>query len=201
MNQRFARKSLWTVRELGLPTLVRACPDCPATRHRASGRFRLNANGKLLDAWLLVLCAGCGRTSKVPVHERVHVRDLSDARRLALESNDPALVRELLTDASLAERRGYTLDWSGTWALETDVPFLELDPESSTFMNTEILVHFEHPARIRLERLLMEGLRLSRGRVRDLVDDGVIVLPDGLRRSGKVGADFGFCVVISSELS
>jgi len=42
--------------------------------------LRTNANGRLLDVWMLVLCTGCGRTSKVPIHERAHVRDLDGAR-------------------------------------------------------------------------------------------------------------------------
>lgn len=204
MNQQIARKSLWTVRGLGLPAVVRACPDCSSTRHLASGKFRVNANGKLLDVWLLVLCAGCGRTSKVPVHERVHVREIDDARRAAFEDNDAALVREVVSSAALAERRKYGLDWTGTWALETDMPFASLDRDVRTApaaANTEVLVRFELPVPVRLERLLMEGLGLSRGRVRALIDDGAIRLPAGLRVSGKVSADFGFGVVFSSELS
>jgi len=121
------RKALWAVRESGLPAVVKPCPDCPGTRHHPSGRFRVNANGKLLDVWLLLCCAACGRTSKVPVHERVHVRSLEPARRLAYETNDPAMVRELTMSASLAAKNGYRLDWTGTWELETDTPFYPPD--------------------------------------------------------------------------
>lgn len=89
------RKALWAVRESGLPTVVKPCMGCSGTRHTPSGKFRVNANGKLLDVWLLLCCAACGLTSKVPVHERVHVQSLGRARRLAYETNDPAMVREL----------------------------------------------------------------------------------------------------------
>ena len=116
------RKALWAVRESGLPAVVKPCTDCPGTRHHPSGRFRVNANGKLLDVWLLLCCAACGRTSKVPVHERVRVQSLARARRLAYETNDPAMVRELTMSASLAAKHGYRLDWTGTWELETDTP-------------------------------------------------------------------------------
>lgn len=188
MNQDFGRKSLWTVRQLGLPAVVRACPDCRCTRHRASGKFRVNANGKLLDVWMLVLCSGCGRTSKVAVHERVHVRDLDGARLTAFENNEADLVRELVTSASLAERRGYRLDWEGTWELETDIPFVDL--EEGIPSDTEIFVRYELPVPIRVERLLMEGLGLSRGRVRTLIEDGLIRLPGRLRATGRASADF-----------
>ncbi|WP_377267835.1 DUF1062 domain-containing protein [Peterkaempfera sp. SMS 1(5)a] len=55
------RKALWAVRQSALPTVVRPCPDCSGMRHRPSGKIRVNANGKLLDVWLLLSCAACDR--------------------------------------------------------------------------------------------------------------------------------------------
>jgi len=178
------RKALWAVRESGLPTVVKSCVDCSGTRHRPSGRFRVNANGKLLDVWLLLRCAACGRTSKVPVHERVHVHSLERARRMAYEMNDPAVVRELTMSASLAAKNRYRLDWTGTWELETDMPFYSPgDPAS-----LRVVISFELPAPVRVERLLMLGLGLSRVDVRRMVADGRIRLP--LALDAKAHQDF-----------
>ena len=41
-------KALWVIRELGLPAIVKACVSCSSTCHRPTGKFRVNANGKLL---------------------------------------------------------------------------------------------------------------------------------------------------------
>ena len=116
------RKALWVVRELGLPAIVKACVSCRSTRHHPTGKFRVNANGKLLDVWMLISCELCDRTSKIPVHERIHVRALDRERLLMFENNDPAMVRRLAMDTALAGKAAYRLDWSGTWALETDMP-------------------------------------------------------------------------------
>jgi hypothetical protein len=168
-----ARKAQWAVRRSALPTVLRPCPGCSGTRHRPSGRIRVNANGKLLDVWLLLHCAGCDRTSKVPVHERVHTQALDPARRLAYETNDPAVVGELAMSASLAARNGYLLDWTGAWTLETDTPHpVPDDPTPLT-----VLISFDLPAPVRVERLLMLGFGLSRGEVRRRVADGRIRLP------------------------
>ena len=183
------RKVLWTVRESGMPTIVRPCTDCSGTRHRPSGRFRMNANGKQLDVWLLLLCAACGRTSKVPVHERVHVQSLDHARLLAYEANDLATVRELTMSASLATKTGYRLDWTGTWSLETDAPLYSPDDPAPL----RVLISFELPAPIRVERLLMPGLGLSRTVVRRMVADGRIRLPCAL--DAKAYRDFEFTVL------
>lgn len=183
------RKALWAVRQCALPAVVRPCPDCSGTRHHPSGKFRINANGKLLDVWLLLCCAACGRTSKVPVHERVHVRTLEPARLVAYENNDPAVVRELTMSASLAAKRGYRLDWTGTWELETDTPFYTPDDPAPL----RVLIGFELPAPVRVERLLMLGLGLSRAEVRRMVARGRIRLP--LPLDAKTHQDFEFTVV------
>lgn len=182
------RKALWAVRESGLPAIVKPCVDCSGTRHHPSGKFRLNANGKLLDVWLLLCCAACDRTSKVPVHERVHVQSLDRARQLAYEANDPAMVREQTMSASLAAKNGYRLDWTGTWELETDLPFYSPDDPASL----KVLISFELPAPVRVERLLMLGLGVSRAEVRSMVATGRIRLPTAL--AAKAHQDFEFTV-------
>jgi hypothetical protein len=168
-----ARKAQWAVRRSALPTVLRSCPSCSGTRHRPSGKIRVNANGKLLDVWLLLHCAGCDRTSKVPVHERVHTQSLEPARRHAYETNDPAVVAELATCPSLAARNGYLHDWTGTWRLETDTPRRALDDPTPL----TVRISFDLPAPVRVERLLMRGLGVSRGEVRRMVADGRIRLP------------------------
>ncbi|KOY56831.1 DUF1062 domain-containing protein [Streptomyces sp. XY332] len=182
------RKALWAVRQSALPSVVRPCPDCSSTRHRPSGKIRVNANGKLLDVWLLLNCAACDRTSKVPVHERVHVSSLDPARRMAYETNEPAVVRELTMSASLAAKNGYLLDWTGTWELETRTPLYALDGPTPL----KVLVGFELPVPVRVERLLVRGLGLSRTEIRRRVGDGRIHLP--LALNAKRHRDFEFTI-------
>ena len=73
-------------------------------------KFRVNANGKLLDVWMLICCELCGRTSKIPIHERIHVQALGSERLLMFENNDPAMVRGLAVDVALADKAAYQLD-------------------------------------------------------------------------------------------
>ncbi|MEU6148522.1 DUF1062 domain-containing protein [Actinosynnema sp. NPDC047251] len=185
------RKVLWVVREIGLPALVKDCVSCRSTRHRPTGKFRVNANGKLLDVWLLVGCESCGRTSKIPVHERVHVNALDHDRLVLFENNDPATVRDLTTDPAAAGRAGYRLDWRGTWVLDTDLPFHE--PDHGEPVPLEVVVRFELPAPVRVEKLLMAGFGLSRSAVRGLVGSGRIRLPVAV--DAKVREDFTLFVV------
>src|SRR5258708_7505975 len=185
------RKALWVIRELGLPAIVKACVSCRSTRHHPTGKFRVNANGKLLDVWMLICCELCGRTSKIPVHERIHVQVLEHERLLMFENNDPAMVRHLAMDGALTGKAACRLDWSGTWELETDMPFYELEREDPAAL--EVLVRFELPAPIRVEKLLTAGFGLSRSAVRGMVDSGRTRLP--LAIDAKAREDFPLFVI------
>src|SRR5260221_771661 len=107
------RKALWVIRALGLPAIVKACVSCSSTRHHPTGKFRVNANGKLLDVWMLICCERCGRTSKIPVHERIHVKPLAGERLLMFENNDRAMPRHLAMDPALARKPAPHLDCTG----------------------------------------------------------------------------------------
>ena len=105
----------WVVRRTRLPLLSLRCVDCRSESASAcEGRFRVNANGKLLDVWLLVRCVSCDRTSKLTVHERVPVRSFDPAALAAYQANDPELVVATLLDPLLARRGRFTLDWEGS---------------------------------------------------------------------------------------
>jgi hypothetical protein len=179
------RKALWVIRELGLPAIVKTCVTCRSTRHHPTGKFRVNANSKLLDVWMLISCERCGRTSKIPIHERINVRALENDRLVMFEKNEPAMLRHLAMNASLASSAGYRLDWSGTWKLETDMPFYELEHADPAPL--EVIVRFERPAPIRVEKLLMAGFGLSRSAARDMVDSGRVRLPMAIDARAREG--------------
>ncbi|MFI7072832.1 DUF1062 domain-containing protein [Micromonospora sediminicola] len=110
----------WFVRRTRLPLLSLRCVDCRSeSATTGDGRFRVNANGKLLDVWLLVRCVSCDRTSKLTVHERAPVSSLDPVTLHGYHVNDPVLVAATLVDPALARRGRFTLDWTGAWRLDT----------------------------------------------------------------------------------
>jgi hypothetical protein len=184
-----SRKALWVVKELGLPAIIKACVSCRLTRHHATGKFRVNANGKVIDVWMLIRCEQCGRTSKIPVHERVGVRALKRERLLMFEGNNRSVARDLAMDGTLAAQAAYRFDWTGTWKLETAMPS-ERGREAPGPL--EVIVRFELPVPIRLEKLFMTGFGLSRSVVRDMADSGRVRLPMAIDAKGR--EDFAFFV-------
>jgi hypothetical protein len=123
----------------------------------AEGRFRINANGKLLDVWLLVRCVSCDQTSKVTVHERIPVRSLDSLQLHAFETNDPALIAQTLLDPLIARRNRFTLEWNGAWCLVTPP-----GPPADATWPIQVKVEFLDPVPVRPGQLIAQGLGISR---------------------------------------
>ncbi|MGI5201288.1 DUF1062 domain-containing protein [Spirillospora sp. CA-108201] len=170
----------WVVRRTRLPLLSLRCVDCPSGSASAGeGRFRVNANGKLLDVWLLVRCTHCDRTSKLAVHERAPVRSLDPAELHGYRVNDPELVASRLLDPLLARRNRFTLDWTGAWRLDVPSPWLD------EAWPVQVEVVFDDPGPVRPDRLIAHGLGLSRNEVLRRVRCDV-----PLRRQASAGFTF-----------
>jgi hypothetical protein len=174
----------WAVMPTCLPLVRRRCHVCASGRFRAGGKFRVNANHKLIDAWLLALCTACGDTVKLTVLERMHVRSIRPELLDRLQDNDPGLTAELLQDPFLQHRNRITLDWDGAWRLDT---------HGSDHLDREVVdISVRNAARIpvRPVRLVAEGCRLSRAEVERLITEGSLV--SAVRLSGKLSGDFTF---------
>ena len=172
-------KGRWRTR---LPLLTFACVDCPCTlAHTGQGRFRVNANGEPLHVCLLVNCVGCDRTGELTVHDRVPVRSLPADLLDGYTANAPDLVAHTLMDPWIVWRNRFTLLWDGCWELHAPTP-------SQGPWPVRVLVVFDDPVPLRPERLLAQGLGLSRGEVARRVKTDI---PLNRRRQ----RDFSFLLV------
>ncbi|WP_327362188.1 DUF1062 domain-containing protein [Streptomyces sp. NBC_01296] len=174
----------WVVMPTCLPTVLRRCPACASDRFRANGKFRVNANHKLLDAWLLVLCTACGDTAKLTILERMNVRSIRPELLDRMHRNDPGLAAELLQDPVVRRRNRIALDWDNAWRLDTG---------GSDHLDREVVdvsVRFAARIPVRPVRLIAEGCGLSRAEVERLITEGKLV--SAVRLSGKLSGDFTF---------
>ena len=174
----------WAVVPTCLPLIFRRCHVCASERFRASGKFRVNANHKLIDAWLLALCTACGETAKLTVLERINVRSIQPELLDRLHHNDPDLTAEFLQDPVVQRRNRIALDWDNAWRLDTG---------GSDHLDREVIdvsVRFAARIPVRPVRLIADGCRLPRAEVERLITEGKLV--SAVRLSGRLTGDFTF---------
>lgn len=178
--------TIWVVVPTCLPTIIRRCHACAAERFRTTGKFRVNAHHKRLDAWLLALCTVCGDTTKLTVFERTNVRTVQPELLDRLHHNDPGIAAELLHDPVMQQRNRIALDWDDAWRLDSG----GLDYRGD--VTIDVSVRFLARIPVRPVRLIADGLGLSRAEVERMNAEGR--LTSTVRLSGKRSGDFDFTV-------
>lgn len=152
--------------------------------YRCSSKFRVNANGKRIDVWLIYRCIDCDNSWNFGIFERCNRRDIGPTLLASLESNDPMLARRHAFDVvALRNRVGRVEEFS-----DVAVHKHRLGDEGATAL--EIRLALEAPTSLRLDRLLAGELGISRSRLQALDEKGLlVVVPDGARALRKSARD------------
>jgi len=167
---------LWTVVPEMAPRPWLHCSRCGENRpFRSTGKFRLNANGKCLDAWLIYGCVECGQTWKRTILKRQGVATLEPSFLAALQANDLQLARRIALDTDHLRQPNHRHTTSGPVLVEKMV----LSPATAPSHHLEIRLVLPVPCSMRLDRLLARELGITRLRLRRLQLDGrLAILPE-----------------------
>lgn len=155
----------WTITPRTAPQPRLDCSRCRAPRcFRSSGKIRVNANGRRIDAWLIYRCTACDSTWNRPIVERREVSTLDRQLLQSLEANDPDLVRGLAFDAAALKR------WTGHVQESDDVLVTRrvLSESLRPVVLLEIECRVPRPIGLRADRLLASELGVSRSAIQRL---------------------------------
>jgi hypothetical protein len=169
------------------------CSRCGAAKpFRSSQKFRVNANGKRVDAWLIYRCTACDNTWNRPVLERRNVDNVDPSLLEALRRNDSELAQRLTYDIGDMGRRTATTGVSADVTLRKER--LCEAPLSVRWLSLRLAV--PQPVSLRLDRLLARELSLSRTHLQALQKaDRLVIAPDGPRMLRRPLRD-GTCVTL-----
>ncbi|MEM9190317.1 MAG: DUF1062 domain-containing protein [Myxococcota bacterium] len=151
--------AVWMVRAMRSPRPRRWCRRCDDNQpFESTDKFRVNANGKKIDVWLIFACQGCGARWNHRLVQRRTVPQIGEDRYRRYLDNDVALARaEAFAMAGKDARR---------------VPF-EVE-RSGDGPSAEIEIHLEEPIDLRVDQLLAVGLGVSRGTLRRHLDRALL---------------------------
>ncbi|XUR34363.1 DUF1062 domain-containing protein [Rhizobium leguminosarum bv. trifolii] len=160
----------WTIIPRTAPQPWIACGGCGGLRaFQSSGKIRLNANGRKLDAWLIYKCLTCDRTWNRPILERRNVRDIDPAVLDALQSNDPDWIRAETFKLDALRHKSQRVDEFAEFEIAKE---MQSETANWTRLAIELMVPF--PTSTRLDRLLASELKVSRARLQALHEEGMV---------------------------
>lgn len=156
----------WTVIPTTPPQALRACSTCNAQRpFKHSGKMRVNANGKRIDAWLIYTCTTCDTTWNRPILERQNIRTIDPVMLEAFQANDIGWTERLAFDVGHLRQQVAKVQEFPDVEIEKSVLRKGIQP----WTDLNIFLRVPLPTILRLDRLLANELVISRHRVLSLV--------------------------------
>lgn len=185
----------WTIIPQTFPQPWLACSRCGGPKpFRCSGKFRLNANGKRLDAWLIYRCSDCEATWNRPLFERRHRDDVDPLMLQALQENDPDCISGFAFDVAELRRHASRIEGAAIVTVRKEVL-----AAAAPFSALEILMSVSAATPVRTDRLLATELGLSRKRIEELQGTGrLVVTPGGGKALARAVRD-GTSVVLDLD--
>ncbi len=171
MNRNLRKQ--WIVTPDQLPAVIRRCPKCgKKTEFINSGKFRVNANGRLIDVWLIYRCGQCETSWNMTIWERAEAGRLEKEEYEGFLKNDPGLAekygnnRDLFT-RNKAEVAVANVEYHVT-AVDTAYPCGEANA-------MEIEIRIPPGFDLRADIFLMQQLPVSRSRIKKWCEDGFLL--------------------------
>ncbi|AZV58691.1 DUF1062 domain-containing protein [Clostridium sp. AWRP] len=160
------QKITWDIQYLSQPPAIRYCKKCgKKTDHLCSGSFRINAQRKYLDIWLIYKCSDCDSTWNMTIYSRINPKRIAPEILDGFYSNNGDLAKRYAMDTELIRKNG----------AEVGLPkYKILGPNINFNTPTELHIKNYFPSRIKVAALLREKFNLSKNAFEQMITSGSI---------------------------
>lgn len=149
--------------------IIRNCPKCGCkTSFFNKNNFRVNANGNLIDVWLIYQCEKCKHTYNLSIYERVKPGSIGASEYQSFLSNDTRSAKKYGTDKSLFERNRAEIN-------QEQISFtLTVISEDRQSAGNSIIIHNPSGLKVRTDKIISEITGLTRSQAgRILKEEGI----------------------------
>ncbi|OOM75899.1 hypothetical protein CLPUN_29360 [Clostridium puniceum] len=166
------KKVTWDIQYISSPPAIKYCKKCgKKTEYVCSGLFRINAQRKYLDIWLIYKCSDCDYTWNMTICSRIKPKSITSKILEGFHSNNGELAKSYAMDTELILRNGAEVGLPKYKILEADI---NLD------IPIELHIKSSYPSRLKLSSLLREKMNLSKNAFEQMIISGSIRSTSGL---------------------
>ena len=168
----------WEIRVKNCPLLIKKCSNCDSDRFYCSDKFRMNAQKKNIDVWLIYRCVKCDNTCNMTLLSRTKP-DLIDKKLFhSFSMNDREVAWQYAFSAGVASRNNLQLDYDSVeYEVINTVSLEDILNMSSEIISIQVKCDFD--LSLKLSSLIKRCLPLSSTRLKLLFEKGYISLLSG----------------------
>lgn len=160
------KKFVWEVRYASPPAVLKHCRKCGnPTEYVSSECFRVNAQRKSLDIWLIYNCKKCKTSWNLTIFSRINPQSLDLDLLEKFHSNDKELASEYAANIELIKHNGGRLS----------TPDYEICGEDFSFDDfAQLQINSPYSMPVKVSSVIREKLNLSKKQYEEMLADGRI---------------------------
>lgn len=165
-------KVTWDIQYISPPPAIKYCKKCgKKTEYIYSKLFRINAQRKHLDIWLIYKCSDCDSTWNMTIYSRINPKSIAPEILDGFHSNNEEIAKRYAMDTELIRKNG----------AEVGLPKYEILGANINFnIPTELHIKSSYPFRLKISSLLREKMNLSQNAFEQMITSGSIRSTSGL---------------------
>lgn len=165
---------IWEVKAKNTPLLKKKCNHCNSDRFQCSDKFRLNAQKKNIDIWLIYRCVKCNNTYNMTVFSRIRTESISKEIFNKFSENNTEIAWQYAFSQEAIMKNNAEADWK---SVEYEISFQNLTIESlinreSDMISFQIQCPFDF--NMRISTVIRTCLGLSSSKLNLLLASGAV---------------------------
>ena len=165
----------WEVKVKNTPLLIKKCSHCDSDRFYCSNKFRMNAQKKNIDVWLIYRCVKCDNTCNLTLLSRSKPDLIDKTLFHSFSMNDKDTAWKYAFSTEMERKNNLRLNY-GSVEYEV-IPNTSLE-DLLNLSNEVIKIHIkcEFEFDLKLSSLIRRRFSLSANQVKRMFEDGIITI-------------------------
>lgn len=165
---------IWEVQAKNTPLLKKKCSHCNSERFYCSDKFRLNAQKKNIDIWLIYRCVKCSNTYNMTVFSRIRTESISKEIFNKFSENNTEIAWEYAFSQEIRRKNNVEVDLE---SVEYEILHQTLPVEDVINMDNEMIsfqIQCPFDFNIRTSTVIRTCLGLSSSTLNLLLDTDAV---------------------------
>lgn len=165
----------WEVKVNNTPLLIKKCSHCDSDRFYCSGKFRMNAQKKNIDVWLIYRCVKCDNTCNLTLLSRSKPDLIDKTLFHSFSMNDKDTAWKYAFSTEMERKNNLRLDYGSVeYEIIPNTSLEDLLNLSNEVIKIHIKCEFEFD--LKLSSLIRRRFSLSANQVKRMFEDGIITI-------------------------
>ena len=165
----------WEVKVKNTPLLIKKCSHCDSERFYCSDKFRMNAQKKNIDVWLIYRCVKCDNTCNLTLLSRSKPDLIDKTLFHSFSMNDKDTAWKYAFSTEMERKNNLRLDYDSVeYEVIPNTSLEDLLNLSNEVIKIHIKCKFEFD--LKLSSLIRRCFSLSANQVKRMFEDGIITI-------------------------